>query len=220
MLPNFEQKVSEIKKDIITMAEFVLSAFEESLDGIKSGNIEKIKSARDGSIKHLNYMAESVDNNIIVALALYAPEAGELRNLIAMLKSTNELMSISESMKKYSKSMQDIMSSDFDFESIKQYVIDLHSISIRSIKQVIECFKEFNMDSYRSIHIEEEKSDEVFGVFQKELLSNPPAEQKQMLMYIKVIKTLKKHERVTDHCENIARLVYYANEGGRLTTKL
>jgi len=220
MLPNFEQKVSEIKKDIITMAEFILSAFEESLEGIKNNNVEQVKASREGSIKHLTYMAESVDNNVIVALALYAPEASELRNLIAMLKTTNELMRMAEGLKKYSKSMQEIMESDFDFNGIKQYVLELHTISIRSIKQVIECFKEFSMESYRSIHIEEEKSDEVFGVFQRELLSNPPAEQDRMLMYIKIIKTLKKHERVTDHCENIARLVYFANEGGRLTTRL
>ena len=202
------------------MAEFLLSAFEDSLEGIKTNSIEKIRYSREGSVKHLNYIAESVDNNIIVALALYSPEASELRSLIAMLKSTNELMRIADSLRKYSKSMQEILESDFDFEGIKQYVLDLHIISVRSIRHVIECFKDFNMDSYRSIHIEEEKSDEIFGIFQKELLANPPAEQDKMLMYLKVIKTLKKHERVTDHCENIARLVYYANEGGRLTTKL
>lgn len=220
MLPNFEQKVAEIKKDIITMAEFILSAFEDSLDGIKAENSEKVKVSRDGNVKHLSYMAESVDNNVIVALALYSPEAGELRGLIAMLKTTNELIRIADSFKKYSKSMQEIMESDFDINTIKQYILDLHTISIRSIRQVIECFKSFNMETYRAIHIEEEKSDEIFGIFQKELFANPPADQDKMLMYIKVIKTLKKHERVTDHCENIARLVYFANEGGRLTTKL
>jgi len=219
MLPNFEQKVADIRKDIITMGEFVESALEDSLEGVLENDIDKLKAAREGSIKHLSYIAESVDNNVIVALALYSPEAGELRELVSMLKTTNELIRISEAIKKYSKGMQEILEDKMDMSGISQYIAELHTISIRSLKAVIECFKTFNMDAYRTIHIEEEKSDEIFGIFQKELLSHPPQDQDTMLKYIRVIKTLKKHERITDHCENIARLIYYAKEGGRLTTR-
>jgi phosphate transport system protein len=219
MLPNFEQKVTDIRKDIITMGEFIESALEDSLQGVLENDIDKLKAAREGSIKHLTYIAESVDNNVIVSLALYSPEAGELRELVSMLKTTNELIRISEAIKKYSKGMQEIVEDGMDLSTVKPYISELHSISIRSLKAVIECFKSFNMDAYRTIHIEEEKSDEVFGIFQKELLSHPPQDQETMLKYIRVIKTLKKHERITDHCENIARLIYYAKEGGRLTTR-
>jgi len=219
MLPNFEQKASDIKKDIVTMGEFVLSSFEESLQGIKEENTEHFRAAREGNIKHLMYMADSVDNNIIVALALYAPEAGELRELIAMLKTTNELVRIADASKKFSKGMQEIIEAGADISKIKQYIIELHTISIRSIKLVIECFKNFSLDTYRAIHIEEEKSDEIFGIIQKEILSSINADE-LTATYIKIIKTLKKHERVTDHCENIARLLHYAKEGGKLSVNM
>jgi len=219
MLPNFEQKASDIKKDIVTMGEFVLSSFEESLQGIKEENTEHFRAAREGNIKHLTYMADSVDNNIIVALALYAPEAGELRELIAMLKTTNELVRIADASKKFSKGMQEIIEAGADISKIKQYIIELHTISIRSIKLVIECFKNFSLDTYRAIHIEEEKSDEIFGIIQKEILSSINADE-LTATYIKIIKTLKKHERVTDHCENIARLLHYAKEGGKLSVNM
>jgi phosphate transport system protein len=219
MLPNFEQKASDIKKDIITMGEFVLSSFEESLQGIKEESIEHFRSAREGNIKHLTYMADSVDNNIIVALALYAPEAGELRELIAMLKTTNELVRIADASKKFSRGMQEIIETGADISKIKQYIIELHTISIRSIKLVIECFKNFSLDTYRAIHIEEEKSDEIFGIIQKEVLNSISAEE-LTATYIKIIKTIKKHERVTDHCENIARLLHYAKEGGKLSVNI
>jgi phosphate transport system protein len=219
MLPNFEQKASDIKKDIITMGEFVLSSFEESLQGIKEESIEHFRSAREGNIKHLTYMADSVDNNIIVALALYAPEAGELRELIAMLKITNELVRIADASKKFSRGMQEIIETGADISKIKQYIIELHTISIRSIKLVIECFKNFSLDTYRAIHIEEEKSDEIFGIIQKEVLNSISAEE-LTATYIKIIKTIKKHERVTDHCENIARLLHYAKEGGKLSVNI
>jgi phosphate transport system protein len=164
-------------------------------------------------------MADSVDNNIIVALALYAPEAGELRELIAMLKTTNELVRIADASKKFSRGMQEIIETGADISKIKQYIIELHTISIRSIKLVIECFKNFSLDTYRAIHIEEEKSDEIFGIIQKEVLNSISAEE-LTATYIKIIKTIKKHERVTDHCENIARLLHYAKEGGKLSVNI
>ncbi len=219
MLPNFEQKANEIRKDIVTMGEFVLSSFEESLQGIKEGNIDHLKAAREGNIKHLTYMADSVDNNIIVALALYAPEAGELREMIALLKITNELVRIAEASKKFSRGMQEIVESGSDISGIKQYIIELHSVSIRSIKLVIEGFKSFSQETYRAIHIEEEKSDEIFGIIQKEVLSSLNADE-LTATYIRLIKTIKKHERVTDHCENIAKLLHYAKEGGKISVNI
>lgn len=215
MLPNFEQKVNEIRKDIITMGEFVLSSFEESLHGIKDEEVDHFRTAREGNIKHLTYMADSVDNNIIVALALYAPEAGELRELIALLKITNELVRIAEASKKFSRGMQEIIEGGSDISGIKQYIIELHSVSIRSLKLVIDSFKSFSHEAYRAIHIEEEKSDEIFGIIQKEVLSSLNAAE-LTATYINIIKTIKKHERVTDHCENIAKLLHYAKEGGRM----
>ena len=171
MLPNFEQKTNDIRKDIITMAEFVLSSFDEALQGIEDEDISHFKTAREGNLKHLTYMADSVDNNIIVALALYAPEAGELREMIAMLKATNELVRIADASKKFSKGMQEIIEAGVDISDIKQYIMELHTISIKSLKLVIDSFKSFSLDLYRAIHIEEEKSDEIFGILQKEILS-------------------------------------------------
>ncbi len=219
MLPNFEQKANEIRKDIITMGEFVLSSFEESLHGIKEENVDHLKAAREGNIKHLTYMADSVDNNIIVALALYAPEAGELREMIALLKITNELVRIAEASKKFSRGMQEIVESGSDISAIKQYIIELHSVSIRSIKLVIEGFKSFSQETYRAIHIEEEKSDEIFDIIQKEVLNSLNADGLTGT-YIRLIKTIKKHERVTDHCENIAKLLHYAKEGGKISVNI
>ena len=134
-------------------------------------------------------MADSVDNNIIVALALYSPEAGELRELIALLKSTNELTRIADAIKKFSKGMQDLVESGADLAKIKQYIIELHSISIRSLKLVIECFKHFSLEIYRSIHIEEEKSDEIFSIIQKEVLNGVSSEELTGT-YLKIIKTI------------------------------
>ena len=219
MLPNFEQKTNDIRKDIITMAEFVLSSFDEALQGIEDEDISHFKTARDGNLKHLTYMADSVDNNIIVALALYAPEAGELREMIAMLKATNELVRIADASKKFSKGMQEIIEAGVDISDIKQYIMELHTISIKSIKLVIDSFKSFSLDLYRAIHIEEEKSDEIFGILQKEILSKTGSEE-SAVNYIKIIKTIKKHERVTDHCENIAKLIHYAKDGGKLSTNV
>lgn len=186
---------------------------------LKMRSTSHFKTAREGNLKHLSYMADSVDNNIIVALALYAPEAGELREMIAMLKATNELVRIADASKKFSKGMQEIIEAGVDISDIKQYIMEPHTISIKSIKLVIDSFKSFSLDLYRAIHIEEEKSDEIFGILQKEILSKTGSEE-SAVNYIKIIKTIKKHERVTDHCENIAKLIHYAKEGGKLSTNV
>ncbi|MEY4505043.1 MAG: hypothetical protein RL154_1340 [Pseudomonadota bacterium] len=218
MMPNFELRVSQIRKDIISMAQISLASFRESLNALKNQSVEGFKIARDNNVQHLVYLSDSVDNSIVVALALYSPEAGELRSLIASLKITNELVRIGESAQKYAKGMELSMQQGYDLVPVLPLAIKLNEITVDCLTHTASCLENFSMDSYRGVQIEEEKSDEVFSLFQKELASIMPNTE-TALEYLRLMRAMKRHERVTDHCQNIAHLLYYAEQGGKLTSK-
>lgn len=217
-MPNFELRTQQIRKDILSMAHISLESFKESLNALKNHSIDGFKNARENNVQHLGYLGDSVDNSIVVALALYSPEASELRSLIASLKITNELSRIGESAQKYAKGMEYAMGLGKDLSLVMPLAVKLNEISVKCIGHMIKCLEDFDMDDYRAVQVEEEKSDEVYSLFQQELAHILPIAE-SAVEYMKLTRAMKRHERVTDHCQNIAHLLYYAEQGGKIKSK-
>ncbi|MEF3192426.1 MAG: hypothetical protein K6347_07810 [Campylobacterales bacterium] len=216
MLPKYEQKLREIRNDISTMAEFVLESFKNSYDGVRGHDLTMIDNAKKGQLGNLGYLANSIDNNIIVTFALYTPEAGELRELIALLKATNEMVRMGDAARNYATGMHQILSSNVNITPFQPFILELHSIALRSIELLIKGLADFNHEIYRAILVEEDKSDEILAILNKEIIATVCEDKSLVELYIKILNTVKRLERATDRVASIAKLILYAKEGGRL----
>lgn len=216
MLPNFQHKKNEIRHDVITMIQIIREAFTLTFGAIEHNEIEKIANLHQTRLGHLSYLANSIDNNVVVALALHAPEAGELRDLIALLKSTANLTRMGASAKSYAKRMKEVIEKGVGLEFTMPFIIQLHKIVLLSLDQLESCVNEFNMELYRSIVIEEEKSDEVSAIIQKEILDTIMKDSQKAPELIKTLGAVSKLERAVDQVEGIVNLLLYAKEGGRI----
>lgn len=216
MLPNYAQKMEEVRNDIVTMAKFAYESLKLSYEGLKNSDVALFESARSNRVKHLGYLANGVDNNIVIALALYTPEASELRALIALLKSTNELMRIGNAAKSYAAGMEEAIKQGINIEPLKPFISELHLSAMRSVEALIHLLEDFSMDSYRAIMVEEDKSDELATLLQKEIVDRLMDQQESLPSYLKLLRRIRKLEKAVDSTENIAKLLMYANEGGKI----
>jgi len=214
MLPNFEHKLSEIRNDVDSMIEIISESFRLTFEAIERGDKPPITSS--ARLTHLSYIANSIDNNVVVALALHAPEATELRELIALLKTTNSLMRIASSSKNYQKRMLLVIESGLDISFIKSSINEIHKIILNSLNLLLSILKNFNLDTYRDILVEEEKSDEITSIIQKDILAIVCKDSNLTLEYLKFLNSIKKLERAVDNIQNIAQLILYAKHGGKL----
>jgi len=214
MLPNFEHKLAEIRNDVNSMIDIISESFKLTFEAIERGDKPSVTSA--ARLTHLSYIANSIDNNVVVALALHAPEATELRELIALLKTTNSLMRVASSLKNYQKRMIMVIESGLDITFIKSSINELHKIILSSLNLLLSLLKNFNLDTYRDILVEEEKSDEITSIIQKEILSIVCKDSNLTLEYLKFLNSVKKLERAVDNIQNIAQLILYAKHGGKL----
>ncbi len=219
MLPRYENKINEIQGMLAQLIREVLEAHTKALDAYKSKNIDDFDQVK-GILKSIQKEANSIDNEIVKTFALFGPEAQELRLLIAYLKMTNELIRIGEGAKKYAKRMKAHCESDCNFDSIDDAIIKLHTSSINALDLISECFSNHDKcdytDLYRSVMVEESKCDDLHSILEKEILSRIIIEGELSIEYVKVLSTLRKLERASDHAINIAKLMVYSKEGGEI----
>jgi len=219
MLPRYEKQINDIQEKLAKLISEVVEAHNIALKAYQTDDVQMFDSVKS-VLKSIQAEANVIDNEIVKTFALFGPEAQELRLLITYLKMTNELIRIGEGAKKYARRMKAHCESDCNLDSLSDVIVKLHRSSIAALQFIADCFNNHNecdySDLYRSVMVEESKCDDLHSILEKEILSRIIIEGELSIEYVKVLSTLRKLERASDHAINIAKLMLYSKEGGEI----
>lgn len=219
MLPRYENKLNEIRTQLSRLVTSIISANTETLQAFEKNQDDLYESART-HLKSIQGKANSIDNEVIKTLALYGPEAEELRLLVAFLKMTNELDRVGENMKKYNNRVQELSRSKCDLSIMTPSIIQLQKTTLNALQYIHDHLESMNtsdaQELFRKVSVEESKNDDLFSIIEKDLLNLISESHELSADYVKVLSGLRKLERTGDRTVNIAALLLYAQQGGEL----
>ena len=219
MLRNYQEKIATINTMVEDAAQKVVNAHKIALDSFKSKDLEKFTAVRE-LIKSLDAEAREIDNEIVKTIALFGPEASALRELIAYIKLTNEIVRIGDYAKTYARNIARHIKNEVKFDQLDQYIAQLHESAIEALESAFAMLEANNIeeveDLYRKTLVEESKTDDVFKLFEKELLANLCKDSDKIIDYLNVLSTCRKIERTADRAVEIAKLLLFAKKGGKL----
>ena len=218
MLKNFEEKLNAINSMVKDASQKVINAHKIALDSFTNKDIEEFRSVLE-LVKSLDDEARAIDNEVVKAIALYGPEASQLRELIAYIKLTNEIVRIGDYAKTYAKNISRHIKNEIEFSSLDEYIIQLHETAIEALENalaMLDADAQSVEDLYRKTLVEESKTDEIFKLFEKELLADLCKDSDMISDYLNVLSTCRKLERTGDRAVEIAKLLLFAKKGGKL----
>jgi phosphate transport system protein len=219
MLPRYENKLNEIRTQLSTLVASIINANTQTLQAFEENEDHLYENARI-SLKSVQNDANIIDNEVIKTLALYGPEAEELRLLVSFLKMTNELDRVGENMKKYNNRIQELFRSQCDLAVMTPSIIQLQKTTLNALQYIHDYLESMNtsdaQELFRKVSVEESKNDDLFSIIEKDLLNLISESHELSADYVKVLSTLRKLERTGDRTVNIASLLLYAQEGGEL----
>lgn len=215
MVSKFQTNLNEIKKKILQIGNGLLEANTLIASALQDCDQEKFQTAR-GHIKNINSKADDIDNAIIKVLALYTPEARDLRQVIAYLKITNELSRACSNTRSFIRGFTDVCT-DVDVETIKEYAVPMQSSTVKAIKQtlsMLECEDEEEIQEiYNEVLIEENKTDDLYEMVERNL-SAQAKDAENFEKFHKMLKALRKSGKIAARAISIANLLVYAKVGG------
>lgn len=221
MLQKYEERLVEIKKMLLELGLEVNMACEKALSGMESLDASRFESARM-MLKNAESQANAIDNEIVVTLALFGPEAKDLRKMVAYLKITNEVVKIAENVRSFSKRMAMHLQSDLPLTSLHEYSTHLCKTAIKAVTLAISTIdvadKDALEDAYRRVKVEESKSDDLYSILEKNVLSDIAKMIDQSADFIQILSTMRKLERMADRSVNIVQLMIFARVGGEMKT--
>ncbi len=216
MLQNYEKDVKNIKKELLNISKSVSDALELSFQGVQNEDI----SALDLSIEKISNKSHQIDNDIVKILALHSPEAKDLRELIAFLKLTNELLRASANTKGFAKTFRKSYMQELNTKVILGLALFLHKSTKLAFESAISMLeledKKQIKERYKKVVLEEEKTNDLYAIAEKDILSlisNDIAHSKE---YFDILSSFRKLQKIADRAVCMANLLLFAKIGGKL----
>ncbi len=219
MLQNYKEILNKNQKRVLALAEDVLRAYELAYEALKEGDIEKANSARD-MLKDSHDKNSKIDNEIIKTLALFSPEARDLRVVIAYLKIASELTRITDYIRSFAKKVKVQISSDLELGELRDDTIAFAGSAYKSLSASISAIKTDSEDElenlYRKVNVEESKCDDILSLIEKKLIEQICLLPENASELISFLNGLRRLERISDRSVNVVKLAYFAKKGGKL----
>jgi len=221
MLQKYEERLVDVKKMLVELGSEITMASERALSGIENLDVSRFESAKT-LLKNIEAQANTIDNEIVITLALFGPEAKDLRKMVAYLKITNEMVKIAENVRGFSKRMALHLQANAPMSSLHEYSVHLCRTSIKAVTLAIETIhgagNEDLEDIYRRVKVEESKTDDLYSILEKNVLSDMVQKIDQSAEFIQILSTMRKLERMADRSVNIVQLMIFARVGGEMKT--
>ncbi len=217
MLSKYEEKLISIRGSVVDIINGLISANKTILEALEDCDSEKFELSKS-FIKNVSNKTEEIDRAIITTFALHTPEARDLRELVAFLKITNELVRASSNTRSFVKGFQDVCG-EVDMKMINEYALPMQSSTVDSLvftaqMLTLDCVDEIQ-ESFNKALIAENKTDDLYEMLEADVLKQSSSET-EFVKYHSMLSALRKSEKVADRALSIASLLLYARNGGQI----
>jgi len=207
---HLDQELARLKEDLIRMAALAETAIGLAIKSLVSRDAELAKQVI-ASDEAINALEVEVDDLCLRIMALYQPEAKDLRFLAMALKINNDLERMGD---------QAVNIADRTLELLKEPLLKplidiprMAAIVQTMMKDSLDAFVRQDVELARSVCRRDDEVDRYDDQLFRELLTYMMEDPKAIPRAVNLILISRHLERIADHATNIAEDVVYLVQG-------
>lgn len=206
----FEQKLNEIKEDMLVMAFMVEQAIERSIDALKNRDVELARQIIADDMK-VNRKRYDIEEECLELMATQQPLAGDLRTILAVLHIIVDL----ERMADHAEGNAKIAIMLSQEPPLKPYVDipRMSEIAIHMLRGSLEAFKNRDTEAARAICDQDDEVDSLYDQVYREVIVYMLNDPKTIERATHVTWVAHNLERIADRVTNICERVVYMVTG-------
>lgn len=207
---NFHQELREIEESVITMATLVERAIAQSMQALTHRDMALAEEVivRDGEVNELQRSIRSRCTNLI---ALQAPVARDLRELITVQLVINELERMGDHAVGVAR--QTLRIRDFETSPIAHELSELARLVREQVRACIQAFVDVNVQQARDICQQDDEIDHQYRTIFNEALALMTRDSALAPLATSLLFIAHDLERIGDRVTNICEDVIYMVSG-------
>ncbi|MEQ9618299.1 MAG: phosphate signaling complex protein PhoU [Deltaproteobacteria bacterium] len=210
---RLEEEIGKLKKMLFEMATSVEEMIAKSIKALKDRNMIMAEEVIKSDAK-INEMEIDIDNQSIKILALFHPEAEDLRTVSMIMKINNDLERIGD----HAVNIAEKTIYLSDKPAVKP-LIDIPKMADKAIQMLQESLDAFvNKDAQLAIAVckKDDEVDSLEPQIVRELITYMISDPQTIDRALSLILIARELERVADLATNIAEDTYYIASGKTL----
>ena len=218
MLTKYQEARHEVRAAVLEVVQHLAEANAEALKALEASDAKQLEEVRK-TLKNVSKATEKIDNDIVLILARYTPEAKDLREIVSYLKITSALNRIKTNISNYLKNMQSMLAEeDVNIIQFIKESLSINHCTINAFDKNIEMFETFDdNDKVKKlaigIDVEYAKTDDIYALLEKSVvqkMGEADGKAEELLKYI------RKNLKIIDRLDSIAQRIIFARIGGKL----
>ncbi|WP_423142684.1 phosphate signaling complex protein PhoU [Parablastomonas sp. CN1-191] len=212
----FDDDITRLRGLIAEMGGLAEVSLAESMDALVKGNDELVKAviARD---RRIDALEAEIDRLAVRIIALRAPMADDLREVIAALKIAGVIERIGDYAKNIAKASGKVENRK-KFEPLT-LIPAMAELAGSMVHDVLTAYAARDAAMAAEIIARDDKVDAFYDSIFRNLVSHMVENPATISSAAQLLFVARNIERIGDHATNVAEMVHYAATGSYLTDK-
>ena len=207
----FDEDITRLRGLIAEMGGLAEIAIQEALDALVHGDDELAKKVVKGD-KKIDALESEIDKLSVRIIALRAPMADDLREVIAALKIAGVVERIGDYSKNIAKASREIGDHRKQFEPLT-LLPAMAEVASEMVHDVLTAYAARDAELAREVIAADEKVDAFYNSIFRNLVSHMVENPATISSAAQLLFVARNLERIGDHATNVAEMVHFAATG-------
>jgi len=207
---HINHELQQLQNKLLRMAALSKEAIENAVRTMKGDCAALAKSVIDGD-QIINQLEVDIEQEGLKFIALYQPEAIDLRTVISILRMVTDIERIGDLAVNIARSSLELTCKD-DFTQMLDlpYLADM---VLSMYQDALHSFVDENIELAKKTIESDKNVNQLCNQFFRELIVHMMQNPQKISSYIQFLLVSRHLERVGDHCKNIAEVTYFITHG-------
>lgn len=208
---QYDKELEDIKARVLAMGGLVERQIAEAVEALVNGDMDKAEEVISKDYR-VNAMDVSIDEDCTQILARRQPTAGDLRLVMAVIKTVADLERIGDGAERIGRTT--IRLSDRDrpantFDSISS----ISSLALEMLRDSLDAFARMDPEAALAVAARDARLDAHYESILRQLITYMMEDPRNISWAVELIWVARALERIGDHACNICEYVIYLVKG-------
>ena len=209
---QFDAELEAVRAKVLQMGGLVEQQIIQAIQALTTGDLDLAKRV-EAQDHRVNGMEVQIDEDCSHIIARRQPAAGDLRMLMAVIKTITDLERIGDEAEKIARMAQLIHTSDRLQSPRVNDIKQVADIALAMLRKALDSFARLEPATAAQVVREDMQVDEAFRSILRQLITFMMEDPRTISPSLEILFTAKAIERIGDHAKNMAEYVIYLVKG-------
>jgi phosphate transport system protein len=209
---QFDAELERVRSRVLQMGGMVEEQVTRAMESLISGDMELIDKVI-GEDHRVNAIEVELDEACSHIIARRQPAAGDLRLLVAVIKTITDLERIGDEAQKIARMAKNIHERGGPQAPPVVEVRHAAEAAISMLRRTLDCFARLDTDGAEEVIRDDAGIDTEFRSILRQLITYMMEDPRTISTSLEIVWIAKAIERIGDHAKNMAEYVIYIVKG-------